>query len=266
MNTETKDESAAIRHELDRVVAAARDSLTDEMVGRLAGSAAEALNMMDMAGRAGLARAIPVLAEMVNNGDLERISQLARMLHASQDALTDEMVGRLSEAVGGGLSLMDQVSRSGIEKALPTISRMVADGDLDRLSQLARVYSSAQDALTDEMVGRLAETVGEGLSLLDRLNRGGAVRLVEMLERMESSGSLERIANTLPKLLDRLDMVAGLLGCLEAAAAKSREQKVSGGIGSLWHVMTDEKTMKSLQFLLAMSEQLQDHCAKHEQR
>ncbi|MGA8147370.1 MAG: hypothetical protein WB870_07335 [Gallionellaceae bacterium] len=262
MNAETKDEGAVVQHELDRVISAARDSMTDEMVGRLAGSAAEALDLVDKAGRAGLSRAIPALAEMVNNGDLERLSQLARVYHASQDALTDEMVSRLTEAVGGGLSLLDQVNRSGLEKALPIISRMAADGDLERLSQLARVYSSAQDALTDEMVGRLAETLGEGLSLLDRLNRGGAGRLVEMLEHLQSTGALERIASTLPQLLERLDMMAGLLGCLESAASKSRAQPAAGGIGSLWRIMTDEKTLHSLQFLLAMGEQMQEHCAK----
>ena len=262
MNTETKEEGAMVQHELERVISAARDSMTDEMVGRLAGSAAEALDMVDKAGRAGLSKAIPALAEMVNNGDLERLSQLARVYHASQDALTDDMVSRLTEAVGGGLSLLDQVNRSGLEKALPIISRMAIDGDLERLSQLARVYSSAQDALTDEMVGRLAETMGEGLSLLDRLNRGGAGRLVEMLEHLESTGALEKIANALPQLVDRLDMVAGLLGCLESAAVKSKAQPAAGGIGSLWHIMTDEKTVRSLQFLLSVGEQLQDHCAK----
>lgn len=262
MNTETKEEGAMVQHEVERVISAARDSMTDEMVGRLAGSAAEALDLVDKAGRAGLGKAIPVLAEMVNNGDLERISQLARVFHASQDALSDEMVSRLSEAVGGGLSLLDQVNRSDLEKALPTISRMAVDGDLERLSQLARVYSSAQDALTDEMVGRLAETMGEGLSLLDRLNRGGAGRLVEMLEHLESTGALERIANTLPKLLDRMEMVAGMFSCLENAAIKSNAQPAAGGVGNLWRIMTDEKTVRSLQFLLNISEQMQEHCAK----
>lgn len=69
MNTETKDEKAVMDYELERVIAAARDSLTDEMVGRLAGSAAEALDLIDKAGRAGLSKEIPALAEMVNNGE-----------------------------------------------------------------------------------------------------------------------------------------------------------------------------------------------------
>lgn len=264
MNTETKTESAVVQHEVERVIAAARDAMTDEMVGRVAGTAAEALDLVDQVGRAGLAKAIPKLAEMVNNGDLERLSQLARVFHASQDALTDEMVGRLTETMSGGLNLLDQVNRSDFIKALPTISRMAADGDLERLSQLARVYSSAQDALNDEMVGRLAETVGEGLSLLDRLNRGGAGRLVEMMEKLESTGALERIATTLPTLLDRLEMIAGLFTCLEEAATKSRETPAAGGIGSLWHILTDAGTVRSLQFLLSVSQQMQEKCAaKH---
>jgi uncharacterized protein YjgD (DUF1641 family) len=202
MNTETKDEKAVMDFELERVIAAARDSLTDEMVGRLAGSAAEALDLIDKAGRSGLSKAIPALAEMVNNGDLER------------------------------------------------------------LSQLARVYHAAQDALTDEMIGRMAETLGDGLSLLDRVNRSGFWRLVEVMERLESTGALERIATSLPQLLERLDMVSGLLTCMESAAQKTQAQPVSGGIGSLWHIMTDEKSVRSLQFLLNMSEQMQEHCAK----
>lgn len=202
MNAETKDEKAVMDYEIERLIAAGRDSLTDEMVGRLAGSAAEALDLVDKAGRAGLSKAIPALAEMVNNGDLER------------------------------------------------------------LAQLARVYHAAQDALTDEMIGRIAETLGEGMSLLDRVNRSGFWRLVEMMERLESTGALERIANTLPKLLERLDMVGGLLSCLEDAASRSKTQPVAGGIGSLWRMMTDEKSVRSLQFLINMSEQLQEQCAK----
>ena len=201
-NTQVRDEKAVMSFELERVIAAGRDSLTDEMVGRLAGSAAEALDLVDKAGRAGLGKAIPAIAEMVNNGDLER------------------------------------------------------------LSQLARVYHAAQDALTDEMIGRMAETLGEGMSLLDRVNRSGFWRLVEVMERLESTGALERIATSLPQLLERLEMVTGMLSCLENAAKSSKAQPAKGGIGSLWHIMTDEKTVNSLQFLLNMSEQMQETCAK----
>jgi hypothetical protein len=253
----TANEVNGTSEEMRRLAEAARDALTDEMVTRLAGTAGEAMELVDQVNRAGLGKAIPALAQMVNNGDLERLVQLARVYSSAEDALTDEMVGRLSEAVGGGLGLLDQVNRSGLEKALPVLSRMVADGDLDRLAQLARVYSSAEDALTDEMVGRIAETVGEGLSLLDRLSRGGAGRLVEMMEHMEASGALERVATTLPKLLERMDHLEQLLNCVDAAAADTAKAKpAQGGLGGLWQMMRESESQQTLQFLLKLGKHI----------
>ncbi|NDU88232.1 MAG: hypothetical protein G3I09_08670 [Ferrovum sp.] len=188
--------------------------------------------------------------------------EVERLVEAARDSLTDDMVSRLAGFCGEGLDLVDRASRSGLAQAIPLIADMVHNGDLERISQLARVYQSAQDALTDEMVGRLAETMGEGLSLLDRLNRGGAGRLVQMLEQLESTGALEKIANTLPVLLDKLDMVAGLLTCLESAATKSKVTPTAGGIGNLWQLMTNGETQQSLQFLVSLSQQMQDRCAK----
>lgn len=183
--------------------------------------------------------------------------EVQRVVEAARDALTDEMVGRLTEAVGEGLSLLDQVNRSGIEKALPSIARMVRDGDLERLVQLARVYGSAEDALSDEMIGRLAETMAEGLSLMDRLSRGGALRLVEMLERMHATGALERIAVTLPKLMERLEHVEHVLGSLESALAETeRLPAPQGGIGGLWQIARDAETQRGMQLLQSFSRNL----------
>src|SRR5512135_2731937 len=102
-------ETGSVDAELERLAAAARDALTDEMVGRLSSTAADAMDMIDQVQRSGLGKAIPQLARMVNDGDLERLAQLARLYAAAQDAVTDEMVTRLTDAVGGGLALADQV-------------------------------------------------------------------------------------------------------------------------------------------------------------
>ena len=183
--------------------------------------------------------------------------EVQRVVEAARDALTDEMVGRVSEAVGEGLSLLDQVNRSGLEKALPSIARMVRDGDLERLVQLARVYGSAEDALSDEMIGRLAETMAEGLSLMDRLSRGGVLRLVAMMERMQASGALERIAVTLPRLMERLEHVEHVLGSLQAAVADAeRMPPPQGGIGGLWQIARDAETQRGLQLLQTFSKNL----------
>jgi uncharacterized protein YjgD (DUF1641 family) len=255
--TDQTEQTPGIDVEIERVIAAARDAVSDEMVSRLASTAGDAVELMDQVNRAGLARAIPALAQMVNNGDLDRLSQLARVYSSAQDSLSDEMIGRLSEAVGEGLNLLDQVNRAGLDRAIPALAEMVNNGDLDRMVKLARVYSSAEDALSDEMVGRLTETVGNGLSLLDRFSRGGAEHVVKMLEGLQESGALERIAMILPQLAERLETVQGALLDIDAAAKASREgPRPAGGIGGLWQMMRDPEAQETLRFMLAVGAQL----------
>src|SRR5574337_54860 len=251
------ERASGVDFEVERVVSAARDALTDEMVSRLASTAGDAVDLLDQVNRAGLTRALPALTRMITNGDLDRLSQLARVYSAAEDALTDEMVGRLSEAVGDGLALIDQVNRSGLDKAIPVIAELVNNGDLARLAKLARVYASAEDALTDEMVGRLTETVGNGLSLLDRFSRGGADHVISMLEGLQESGALERIATMLPALADRLTTVQEVLLSIDNAARASKAAPPSrGGVGGLWQMMRDPDTQDTLRFLLTLGKQL----------
>jgi len=261
MNDRT--ETHAVDVEVERVIAAARDALSDEMVGRLASSAGSTMELLDQVNRAGLGRAIPALTELVNNGDLDRLAKLARVYGASEDALTDEMIGRLTQAAGDGLALMDQVNRAGLARAIPAIAEMVNNGDLDRLVKLARVYGSAEDALTDEMVGRLTDTLGNGLSLLDRFSRGGAEDIVKMLENLQGSGALERIAATLPKLESRLAMLQETLESIDAAAATSRTAPASpGGFRGLWSMLRDPETQDTLRFMLTVGKQLRKDLGK----
>ena len=249
--------------DVERLAAAARDALTDEMVSRLSATAGDAIELVDQVQRSGLGRAIPALARLANDGDLERLVHLARTYAAAQDALTDEMVTRMSEAVGGGLALIDQVHRAGMERAIPALVQLVDNGDLQRLVRLARVYSSAEDAVTEEMVGRIAETVGTGLSLLDRLSRGGGERIVAMLERLENAGALEKMANTLPRILERLEQVHGLLECIEhAAVASDTAPRSTGGAGGLWRMMKDPESQDALNFLLLVGKQLRATCPR----
>ncbi|MHB8667727.1 MAG: hypothetical protein ACYC7B_09470 [Burkholderiales bacterium] len=261
MNAENKDLTGTLE-ELTGVATAARDALTEDIIGRVADSAAGAMDLMDKVNRSGLGKAIPQLAQMVENGDLQRLVNLARVYGSAEDALTEEMVARLAAAVGDGLSLMDQVNRSGLEKALPVLTRLVADGDMERLAQLARVYGAAQDALSEEIVGRLAEAASEGLSLLDRLNRGGAGRLVEMLAKLEASGSLKRVADLLPTFVDRLDMVGGLLESMETAAKQAEAERGEGGIVAMYKMMTDARTQETLRFMLALGQHMHERYAR----
>jgi hypothetical protein len=184
-------------------------------------------------------------------------NDVERIVNAAHDALTDEMVTRLAATWGDAITMIDQANRAGIGRALPALARLVENGDLERIAQLARVYSSAQDALTDEMVGRMAETIGNGLLLLDRASRGGADHVITMLESLNASGALERLAATLPQLLERLGMVQTLLQAVDDAAAASRAaQPSTGGFGGLWRLLRDPESQDTLRFLLDVGKKL----------
>jgi hypothetical protein len=236
-------------------------ALTDDMIARLSSNTETTAAVLNDIQASGLAGAIPTLGKMAKSGDVERLAQLARAYAAAEDAVTEEMVSRLSDAVGGGLALIDQVQRAGLDRAIPALVALVDNGDLQRLVHLARVYSSAEDAVTEEMVGRLAETIGGGLSLLDRMNRGGGERVVAMLERLENSGALEKAVAMIPLLLDRLEMLHRLLGCIEDAASESaRAAKSGGGVGGLWASVKDGESQDTLRFLLQLGKKLRTTC------
>lgn len=159
--------------------------------------------------------------------------ELERVVAAARDSLTDEMVSRLSTTMAEGMDLLDKVNRSGVGRALPAISQLVENGDLDRLVALARTYGAAQDSLTDEMVSRLAATLAESLSLMDRLHRAGLDRLV---------GSIEQLSQ----------MLEHTIGSLEAANTEMKSQPpASGGFGGLWALMRSPENQETLRFLLA---------------
>jgi uncharacterized protein YjgD (DUF1641 family) len=190
--------------------------------------------------------------------DAKSIStEVERVMSAARDALTDEMVSRMATTAADAAELLDQVNRAGLVRAIPALAEMVNNGDLDRMIKLVRVYSSAEDALSDEMVGRLTDTIGNGLSLLDRFSRGGAEHVVKMLEGLQTSGALERTATMLPQLADRLATVQEVLMSVDAAAKESRAAApTSGGVSGLWHMMRDPETQDTLRFLLAVGKQL----------
>ena len=180
-----------------------------------------------------------------------------RVLAAARDSLSDEMVTRLAGTATDAMDLIDRVNRTGLYRAIPALADLVNNGDLDRLAKLARVYGSAEDALSDEMIGRIAETAVEGMSLLDRLNRGGAGRLVEMLAKLEASGDLHRIAEAIPRLVDRLDTLEGLLRGFEAAGeATEKGARSAGGFGGLWSMMRDPDNQDALRFLINLGKEM----------
>lgn len=226
---------------LARLVGSAQDALTDDMVGRLAATVTGGLDMLDQASRNGVARAFPAISQLVENGDLDRLVHLARLAGSAEDALTDDMIGRLAGTVGNGLDMLDRANHSGIVKALPAVAKLVENGDLDRLVDLARLVGSAQDALTDDMIGRLARVASESLFLVDRLTRSdGFMRLIAILER-------EDIQETLMAFLESVS---------QARADAAGAEPPKGGLGGLMKMATDRDTQAAMQLAVNMSKHL----------
>ena len=62
-----------------------------------------------------------------------------------------------------------------------------SENDLQRLVEFAQLVTSAQDALSDDMINRLASTMSEGISMLDRLTRNdGLTHLLREIDRPEN--------------------------------------------------------------------------------
>ncbi|MGC9239223.1 MAG: hypothetical protein ACP5D5_06115 [Acidithiobacillus sp.] len=233
---------------LARLLGAAGDSMSDEMVGRLAGVASDGLDLLDRVNRSELKDALPAISALVHNGDLDRIVHLARMMGAAGDSLSDEMVGRLAEVASDGLDLLDRVNRSGLKDALPAISALVHNGDLDRIVHLARMMGAAGDSLNDEMVGRLAGLATDALCLLDRATR---------------TGVMDRLLN-IAEQLDQQHILTDFLQCLEGAAAEaSKAPPPKGGIAGLWEIMKQPETQQTIQFLMLVGKHFRSCQLKH---
>jgi hypothetical protein len=184
--------------------------------------------------------------------------ELEGVLVAATDAVTDDMVGRLAETVSDGVALLDSLNRSGISKALPVLTRMVENGDLERIAQLARLLGAMEDAVTDDMVGRFADLAGDWVMVLDRLNRSGVGKLIDVLDRLNNLGALDKMAERLPALVANLELVEKLFGCLgEAAQQVAAAPPSRGGLLRLLRIAGDAQNQRSIEFALALSRRIQ---------
>ena len=103
------------------------------------------------------------------------------------------------------------------------------------------------------MVSRMAETIGASLSLMDRLNRAGVDRLVGMLERLASSGALERLDTLTERLTAGLDLLERMVGAIDAAGTQmSTGPAANGGLGGMWQLARERENQETLRFLLAV--------------
>lgn len=110
----------------------------------------------------------------------------------------------------------------------------INDADLQRLVEFAQLVTSAQDAMSDDIVNRLASALSEGITLLDRLTRNeGFIHLLRELDRPENQRFLVCMSN--------------------AFTAASRElataPPATGGIGGLLKLISDPGTQEGLRLM-----------------
>jgi len=221
---------ASVQTEIERVIEGAADALSDDIVGRLGTTVGEGLMLLDEVSRSNLDKAIPVINRLVESGDLEKAASLMRVLGAAGDALSDDIVGRLGSAMGEGLMLLDEVSRSNLDKAIPVINRLVESGDLEKAASLMRVLGAAGDALSDDIIGRLGEIVNELLCMADRVARN------ENLNKL--LGLLEQD--------DMADTLADLCSAVAEVKQASSTTMPSGSLMSLVNTMKDPEVQQAL--------------------
>jgi hypothetical protein len=119
--------------------------------------------------------------------------------------------------------------------------------DIEQLSELATLVTSARDAMSDEIVTRLSRVFSEGISLLDRLTRNeGLMKLLEVLDRPESQHLLIGLSNAISKMSRDI-----------AVAPPAR-----GGVGDLLKIMREPGTQEGLRSISLLgkywSESLRD--------
>jgi uncharacterized protein YjgD (DUF1641 family) len=185
------------------------------------------------------------------------------LLRAARDSVSDDMIGRLTDSASQALDILDRVNRSGVADALPAIAEMVRTGDLERITRYARVMGAAEDAVTDDMIGRFATLAGEGTLVLDRLNSSGVTKLIDLIGQLNSTGALDRIAAKLPALVDNLELVENMFTCLaEASKEVKAAPEPGGGIFPLLAMMRDPENQKALQFFMAVGRRMRQTCTK----
>lgn len=189
--------------------------------------------------------------------------ELGGLLRAARDSVSDDMIGRLTDTASQAMDILDRVNRSNVADALPAIAEMVRTGDLERITRYARVLGAAEDAVTDDMIGRFATLAGEATMMVDRLNTSGVTKLIDLLGQMNATGALDRIAQKLPAVVDNLDLIEKMFDCIgEASKEVKAAPPPAGGLFALLAMMRDPENQKALQFFMAVGRRMRAACAK----
>jgi len=100
--------------------------------------------------------------------------------------------------------------------------------------EIVNFLAAARDAMTDDMVTRIARTASEGMILLDRVLRNeGVVRLLEVLNRPETQFLLVSLADALARMSRELATATPAKGGVFELLRLAREPGTHEGIRAL---------------------------------
>jgi uncharacterized protein YjgD (DUF1641 family) len=122
--------------------------------------------------------------------------------------------------------------------------------DLQRLVEVAQLVTAARDAMSDEIVTRMAGALSEGLTLLDRLTRNEG--LMHLL-----------------KVLDRQDTQYLLIALSDAVHAASQEIPAAppavGGLGCMMRVVRDPGVLEGIRLMSVIGKHM-SHSLREQHR
>ncbi|MBT3627695.1 MAG: hypothetical protein HOM52_13495 [Rhodospirillaceae bacterium] len=154
--------------------------------------------------------------------------ELDRLIAAAGDAMTDQMVGRLSATLGNGMELLDRLNdedtRDAVHSLLDELTALHRTGGLKATFELIHMISAMRNAMTDSMVERLAQFV----------------------EHMLTNLANEEIA----------DLAHAAKEAVNEAVRESADYQAPGGIMATLKMLGDPKTQSSIVFLRTLAENL----------
>jgi uncharacterized protein YjgD (DUF1641 family) len=111
------------------------------------------------------------------------------------------------------------------------VAAPVNSNDLLQLAEFAQLVGSARDAMSDEIVTRLAGAFSEGITLLDRLTRNeGLMRLLQVLDRSEVQclliGLSEALDATSHDIASAVPARGGLAGLIQVARQPGTQEGI----------------------------------------
>ena len=158
--------------------------------------------------------------------------EMARLARAASEALTDNVVERLSITGANALEVVDHLNdpdtREAVHTALQRLTDLHRSGALNTLFDLVVLLHGARDALTDNMVERL---FGFAEQMLNTLGS-------------EDLATLTDVGRT----------------ALREAAEETAGAAPRGGLLATISMMSRPETQRSLEFMLAFATKLRAHC------